>query len=50
MEHSLRFETVRRYYERGLWSLARVAKAVECGWITAEERAEIVGDGGEAVG
>lgn len=44
MNHSPRFETVKRYYYRGLWSRARVAKAVECGWITAEEYAEIVGE------
>lgn len=42
--HSPRFETVRRYYERGLWSVERVAKAVVCGWITAEEYEEIVGE------
>ena len=44
MGHSPRFALVKSYYERGLWSRARVAKAVECGWITAEEYAEIVGD------
>lgn len=44
MEHSPRFATVKRYYDRGLWSKARVAKAVECGWITAGEYQEIVGE------
>jgi len=42
--HSPRFATVRRYYERGLWGVERVAKAVECAWITAAEYEEIVGE------
>jgi len=44
MEHSQKFELVKRYYDRGLWSAARVARAVECGWITAEEYTEITGE------
>lgn len=43
-KHSARFATVRRYYEKGLWSAVRVEKAVECGWITAVEYEEIVGE------
>lgn len=42
-EHSVRFELVKRYYDRGLWSRERVAKAVSCGWITTAEYKEIVG-------
>ena len=42
--HSARFVTVKRYYDRGLWSVERVAQAVVCGWITAEEYEEIVGE------
>lgn len=43
-KHSARFDTVKRFYERGTWPLARVTKAVECNWITAEEFAEITGE------
>ncbi len=42
--HSPRFTLVKGYYDRGLWSKARVAKAVTCGWITADEYVEIVGE------
>jgi len=44
MNMSAKFELVRRYYVDGYWDKARVHKAVECGWITAEEYAEIVGE------
>lgn len=40
---SAKFELVRRYYVDGCWDKARVHKAVERGWITAEEYTEIVG-------
>lgn len=39
--HSPRFATVQRYYDRGLWSIERVAQAVVHGWITADEFEEI---------
>ena len=42
MEHSEKFELVKSYYDRGLWSAARVLKAVGK-WITAEEAEEILG-------
>lgn len=42
--HSLRFETVKRYFDRGLWTVAQVEKAVECGWITQAEAEEIIGE------
>lgn len=43
-EHSKRFSLVKEYYDRGLWSKARVHKAVECMWITADEHKEITGE------
>ena len=43
-EHSPKFDLVKSYYDRGLWSADRVRKAVGK-WITAEECAEILGLG-----
>ena len=43
MEHSENFDLVKGYYDAGLWSKARVRKAVGR-WITSEEYAEIVGE------
>ena len=34
---SSKFEKVKGYFERGLWSIERVRNAVVKGWITAEE-------------
>lgn len=42
MEHSEHFELVKNYYNRGLWSEARVRKAVGK-WITQAECDEILG-------
>lgn len=42
MEHSEKFDLVKSYYDRGLWSEDRVLKAVGR-WITAEEAEEILG-------
>lgn len=42
--HSPRYEIVKRYFDRGLWSKQRVAKAVECNWITEAEYEEITGE------
>lgn len=42
-EHSERFELVKDYYDNGLWKKKAVKKAVEKGWITAEEYKEITG-------
>lgn len=42
-EHSKNFEKVKNYYERGLWSKARV-HAVVGKWITAAEYKEITGE------
>ena len=43
-KHSARFDTVKRYYERGTWSKAMIAKAVGLGHITADEYQEICGE------
>lgn len=40
---SPKFELVKSYYQRGLWSAERVRAAVGR-WITAEEAAEILGE------
>ena len=44
MEHSAKFDKVKRYYDKGLWSNEAVWKAVEKGWITEAEYYEIVGE------
>lgn len=44
MEHSANYEKVKNYYDRGLWNISRVRKAVEKEWITAEEFTEITGE------
>lgn len=43
MEHSPKFELVKGYYDRGLWSASRVRKAVGH-WITLEECEEILSE------
>lgn len=50
-KHSTRYALVKHYYDRGLWPKERVAKAVTCGWVTADEYEEITGEdypGGDA--
>lgn len=51
IEHSSHYDLVKAYYDlyiatdgKAGWSKARVHKAVECGWITAEEYEEITGE------
>jgi len=44
MEHSKNFEKVKRYYDNGLWSKAKVKNAVVKEWITAAEYEEITGE------
>lgn len=44
MGHSAKFELVKNYYDRGMWSEARVRSAVGR-WITAAEAAEIIEGG-----
>ena len=43
MSHSTKYDLVKSYYDRGLWSVDRVRKAIGK-WITAEEAAEILGE------
>lgn len=44
MEHSKKFETVKRYYDMGLWGIERVRNAVVKRWITDSEFYEITGE------
>ena len=44
MAHSPKFALVKKYYDRGLWNLHRVAQAVQYGWITEAEYEEITGE------
>ena len=39
-----KFEKVKKYYDMGLWSKAKVKDAVSKGWITAEEYRAITGE------
>ena len=41
--HSAKFNTVKNYYNRGLWDEAKVRNAVVKNWITPEEFEEITG-------
>lgn len=41
---SKKFKTVKNFYDRGLWSIARVRNAVEKNWITEDEFKEITGE------
>lgn len=41
--HSPKYAKVKKYYDKGLWTISMVADAVEKGWITAEEFEEITG-------
>lgn len=38
-----KFEQVKKYYDLGVWSEAKVRNAVAKGWITAEEFKAITG-------
>ena len=40
---SAKYETVKKYYDMGLWDEAKVRNAVVKGWITAEEFKMITG-------
>ena len=42
--HSDKFETVKKYYDKGLWKIKAVRNAVVKGWITEEEFKEITGE------
>ena len=41
---SKKYKTVKNFYDRGLWSIARVRNAVEKKWITEDEFKEITGE------
>ena len=41
---SKKFETVKNYFDKGLWNLTRVKNAVVKNWITADEFKEITGE------
>ena len=40
---SAKFETVKKYYDMGMWTEAKVKNAVVKGWITADEFKLITG-------
>lgn len=42
--HSPKYEKVKKYYDEGLWSIAKVHNAVVKGWITEDEFTEITGE------
>lgn len=44
VEHSAKFDLVKRYYDTGLWKKKAVRNAVAKGWITAAEYEEITGE------
>ena len=39
-----KYETVKRYYDKGYWTIAMVRNAVVKGWITAAQYKEITGE------
>lgn len=43
MEHSEKYETVKKYYKMKMWDERKVRLAVEKGWITRSEFEEITG-------
>lgn len=43
MNHSKKFDAVKKYYELDVWDEIRVRNAVVKGWITEAEFEEIVG-------
>ncbi len=46
-KHSRKFYAVKGYYDTGRWNAAAVNLACERGWITEEERNEILDPGAE---
>lgn len=44
MEHSKKYEKVKNYYDRGVWTIDMVRNAVVKGWITEAEFTEITGE------
>lgn len=45
MDKSAKYDKVKGYYDKGLWNAVMVRNAVGK-WITEEEAAEILGEGG----
>ena len=45
---SKKYETVKDFFDRGLWKINRVRDAVKIGWITAEEYQQITGEAYES--
>lgn len=43
MAATSKFEKVKDYFDRGLWSISRVRNSVEKDWITLEQFFEITG-------
>ena len=43
-EHYAKYDKVKAYYDKGLWSVTAVRNAVTKGWITADEFTEITGE------
>ncbi len=41
---SIHYEKVKSYYDRNLWGLSRLQRAVACRWITASEYEDITGE------
>ena len=41
---SMKYNTVKEYYDKGLWNITMCRNAVVKGWITPEEFAEITGE------
>lgn len=44
MEHSPKYNKVKKYYDDGFWNKAMVHNAVVKQWITADEYKEITGE------
>lgn len=42
--HSPKYDLVKKYYDKGLWDIDRVRKAVVKGWITEDEFESITGE------
>ena len=43
MMHSKKYETVKKWYSKGIWTVDMVRNAVIKEWITADEFTEITG-------
>lgn len=42
--HSAKYNLVKKYYDDGLWNIARVRNAVVKNWITVAEYEDITGE------